>query len=66
MFSLTRFKGNECHNFLILLSYCRNKIKDGVNPTGNVNKMTLERVETSPQSNTEGKGKNIPEKDVSQ
>ena len=52
--------------FFILASYCRNKIKDGVNPTGNVNKMTLESMESSPQSNTEGEVKNVPEKGVSQ
>ena len=41
-------------------------MKYGVNPTGNVNKMTLESVESFPQSYTEGEWKNIPEKDVSQ
>ena len=61
VFSLTRF---SCH--ILLSSYCRNKIKDEVTTTGKINKMTLDGMESSTQNNTEGEGKNIPEKDVSQ
>ncbi|XP_078319972.1 uncharacterized protein LOC144621120 [Crassostrea virginica] len=60
------FVGGSAILAIFLAKFKRNKIKDGVTPTEKINKMTLDGMESSTQSNTEGEGKNIPDKDVSQ